>query len=354
MSRATVHKPQAGEWPSDELEAIGQCPVCATPQRRVLYDDLGDRLFAVPGRWRLWRCTACGAAYLDPRPAPHAIARAYPGSYYTHEDPAEALAGAAAMVRTPVAGRILVACVGILPLLPRSTRNDASLAATRRTQDPNTASTPRLLDVGCGGGALLARMRSQGWEVEGIDVDPGALKVARAAGLPVRHATLTDLAAERPLRQFDVITLDHVLEHLHDPVGSLRAARRLLRPGGVLWLATPNLAALGHRSFGRSWMSLDPPRHLVLFSPGALQLALRAAGFAEPVAQRAARTACWVFPASEAIGKGEDPLTTRARGPGLRLKGLLADLSASRRPELGEELVIAAGVCAGENGSSSA
>lgn len=351
MSGANAEKPQVREWASDALEHIGECPVCASPRRRVLYDDLGDRLFGAPGLWRLWRCTACGAAYLDPRPVPHAIGRAYPDSYYTHEDSAEALAGAAAMVRTPLAGRILAACVGVLPLLPRSTRNDASLAATRRTQDGNTASTPRLLDVGCGGGALLARMRSQGWEVEGIDIDRGALEVARAAGLPVRHATLTDLATERPLRQFDVVTLDHVLEHLYDPVGSLRAARLLLRPGGVLWLATPNLAALGHRSFGRSWMPLDPPRHLVLFSPGALQLALRSAGFAQPVAQRAARTACWVFPASEAIVNGADPLTARSRGTGRRLKALLADLSATRRPELAEELVIATGAYAAENGS---
>ncbi len=354
MNRASAETPRVRKWPSGDLEHVGECPVCASPQRRALYDDLGDRLFGAPGLWRLWRCMACEAAYLDPRPAPHAIGRAYPRTYYTHEEPVETPTSAAAVLRAPSVGRMIAACTGLLPLLPRSARNDASLASVAQTQGGNAGLAPRLLDVGCGSGALLARQRSQGWEVEGIDVDPGALRVAKAAGLPVRHATLTDLATERPLRQFDAITLDHVLEHLHDPVGSLQAARRLLRPGGVLWLATPNLAALGHRSFGRSWVHLDPPRHLVLYSPAALQLALRSAGFAEPVTQRAARTACWTFASSEAIEMGADPLTTPSERPSVRFKALLADLSASNRPELAEELVIATCPEAGEDGSSTA
>jgi len=303
-----------------------------------------DPLYGAPGRWCLWRCMACGAAYLDPRPAPHAIGRAYPRNYYTHNEPVETRTGAAAMARKPSVVPMIAPCIGVLPLVPRSARNDACLAAAARGRCANTGVTPRLLDVGCGSGALLARMRARGWEAEGIDIDSGALRLARAARLPVRHATLSDLGTERPLRRFDVIVLDHVLEHLHDPVASLRAARQLLRPGGVLWLATPNLTALGHRSFTRSWIHLDPPRHLVLFSPGTLRFTLRSAGFDEQVEQPTARTAYWVFARSAAIGKGTDAdaLSTRSGGLSLRLKALLADLMARSRPELAEEIVIAA------------
>lgn len=277
---------------------------------------------------------------MDSRPWRDAIGRAYPGSYYTHGDGTPA----GTVAWRPLVSRWLAAGAGLLPLVPRSTRNDASLdaaaAAAKRRGD--VAVAPRLLDVGCGGGALLARMRSRGWEVEGIDIDEAALGVARAAGVPVTSATLEELAEENPLRRFDVITLDHVLEHLHDPVASLREARRLLRPGGILWLATPNLAALGHRTFGRSWMPLDPPRHLVLFSPGALARALAAAGFARPVIQPAARSANWVFPASAAIQRGSDAPLNSPGTLSLRLKALLADLSAHRSPELAEELVVTA------------
>jgi len=233
----------------------------------------------------------------------------------------------------------------VLPLISRLARDDASLeaAATGALGAGDVAAAPRLLDVGCGNGALLARMRSKGWKVEGIDIDPGALKVARAAGLAVTRATLADLVDEGPQRRFDVIALDHVLEHLHDPVASLRDARRLLAPGGALWLATPNLAALGHRLFGRSWMPLDPPRHLILFSPRALARALHSAGFEQLVSQPAARTANWVFAASVGIQDGHgDPLTSRLRPLSLRLKALLADLTARACPRLAEELVTVA------------
>jgi SAM-dependent methyltransferase len=341
----------ARTWTPGELEYLGECPACADPRRRPLYEGMADRLFGVPGLWSSWRCSGCEAAYLDPRPRPDAIARAYPGSYYTHED-GPPPGGVAA---TRLVTRWLAAGAGLLPLIPRSTRNDASLEAAAAAADPGGegAPAPRLLDVGCGGGALMARMRSRGWEVEGIDIDQAALEVARAAGLPVRSATVAELVAEDPLPRFDVIALDHVLEHLHDPVASLRDVRHLLRPGGVLWLATPNLAGLGHRTFGRSWMHLDPPRHLVLFSPGALASALAAAGFAPPVTQPAARSANWVFASSAAIERSADALNTP--GPlSLRLKALVADLAARRRPELAEELVVAVRAKPSESVSGSA
>jgi 2-polyprenyl-3-methyl-5-hydroxy-6-metoxy-1,4-benzoquinol methylase len=80
---------------------------------------------------------------------------------------------------------------------------------------------------------------------------------------------------------FDVITLSHVIEHVHDVGGTLRACHRLLKPGGRLWLETPNVAALGHKVFGVNWRGLEAPRHLVLFSAPALKQLLQDAGFVD-------------------------------------------------------------------------
>jgi len=348
----------ARPWPGEELEDVGACPACARSRRLPLYGGLSDRLFGSGGRWDLWRCLDCRAAYLHPRPRPEAMGRAY-RTYYTHHQPGDGpVAGAGGSRRRRGLRRVLlsawerlsvggplIAATRSLPLLPRVVRNDASFAAAAAAASASARSAPdgalRVLDVGCGNGEFLARMRALGWDGEGIDIDARGVQAARAAGVPARIATLADLVREEPARHFDAIALDHVLEHLYDPVGTLRDARRLLKPGGFVWIATPNLSSLGHRAFRRAWTPLDPPRHVVLFSPDALRSALRSAGFPVQLEQPAARTACWVFTLSGATGDG--PSRLAARAPlARRLQALLADLAARRRPALAEELVVVA------------
>ena len=89
-----------------------------------------------------------------------------------------------------------------------------------------------------------------GWDAEGIDPDAGAVATARDNGIPVTLGTLSDVV-EKETGKFRAVTLSHVIEHLHDPVGELRRIHRLLAPGGRVWIATPNLQSLGHRLFRR-------------------------------------------------------------------------------------------------------
>lgn len=73
-------------WPEDELEWLGKCPACGAARRDVLFEGLRDEAFHVAaGRWVLWRCQGCEAAYLDPRPSEASIGRAY-ANYYTHSE----------------------------------------------------------------------------------------------------------------------------------------------------------------------------------------------------------------------------------------------------------------------------
>jgi hypothetical protein len=128
-----------------------------------------------------------------------------------------------------------------------------------------------------------------------------------------------------------------VLEHLHGPKLAVERARELLRPGGAIWLATPNVDALGHERFGSDWFGLDAPRHLVLFAPDALERLLRGAGFAEVRRIRAYR-ADLTYPASAALARGADPL---APG-GTPIAARLADLRSFLRPDRAEELTLLA------------
>jgi SAM-dependent methyltransferase len=135
----------------------------------------------------------------------------------------------------------------------------------------------RLLDVGTGSGGWLEAMHTRGWRVQGVDFDPRAVAAARRRGLRVDEGALE--AQGYPPASFDAITLNHVIEHVPDPISTLRECRRVLKPGGRLVLVTPNAASLGHRLFRSAWRGLEPPRHLHIFAPGPMRASLARAGF---------------------------------------------------------------------------
>jgi SAM-dependent methyltransferase len=146
--------------------------------------------------------------------------------------------------------------------------------------------------------------------------------------------------------------MGHVIEHLHDPAAALAECRRVLRPGGMLWVATPNLDAPGHRRFGPDYVQLDPPRHLVLFTRRSLAALLERAGFTGIADQPAVPQArAWTFPRSHAVAVGAGSHASPLPRPpaGVRTRALLADLVAMARPRRGEEIV----VCARAPGSGS-
>jgi 2-polyprenyl-3-methyl-5-hydroxy-6-metoxy-1,4-benzoquinol methylase len=157
----------------------------------------------------------------------------------------------------------------------------------------------RLLDVGCGNGGMLKRMQGLGWCVEGVDFDPVAVENAKGKGLDVRLGTLETQGY--PENHFDVITLSHLIEHVHDPLRLLLECRRILRPHGRLLLVTPNNGSWGHRIFGETWLHLDPPRHFHIFNLPSIRHLITKAGFQEPRLSTIIRDASGTFIASRSI-----------------------------------------------------
>ena len=127
----------------------------------------------------------------------------------------------------------------------------------------------RVLDIGCGNGGRLARLQALGWRVEGQELDPVSAAIAQEAlASPVFVGPLT--AANFAENTFDAVISNHVIEHVHDAKALLTEAYRILKPGGILTVVTPNAGSLGHRVFQQHWMGLDPPRHLRIFSNQSL------------------------------------------------------------------------------------
>jgi SAM-dependent methyltransferase len=336
-----------GEWPAGGLEAVPACPACGSADRRPFFGDLRDRAFrTAPGSWTLVRCNGCGSAYLDPRPTPETIELAY-RSYYTHGSGAPPPVG---RLRRGLANDYLRARWGYdeEPLVPGG-RLIPKLAPSRGALvDREIRHLPakpggRLLDVGCGDGAFLAQMAELGWRAQGIDPDPAAVARAREAGLDVTQGTLTDLDTDEHPGAYDAITLSHVVEHLHDPAGDVRRIERLLRPGGLLWIGTPNLEALSLRRFGPDWRGLEPPRHLTIFTRASLERLLRDAGL-EPLPPAPSSPRAWpMFSESAAIAEGLPTAAGPRRGRRrLRALAALADLIARRNPRYADELVVLA------------
>ena len=208
------------------------CPLCAA--------NAATRLFEKDG-FPFERCTACGLVTRG--------GDAGPPSYHDY----------------------LPALTQTLPPLTRR-RYEALLARLARGRAPG-----RFLDVGCGGGFLVETARDLGWQAEGTEVSHAACEFGRARGLAIHEGTLAD--AKLPAASFDAIALMEVVEHVSAPVALLAECAALLRPGGALYLTTPNWNSLSRRTLGPRWSAVSRD-HVVYFTPRHMRRALRDAGLA--------------------------------------------------------------------------
>jgi SAM-dependent methyltransferase len=136
----------------------------------------------------------------------------------------------------------------------------------------------RVLDVGCNAGELLQLFAERGWSVAGVEASPGPAAYARKRlGESIWHGTVESALPET--ERFDLVTLTHVLEHLHDPVGVLSRLRRALRPGGRLLVEVPNANDFLLPLWRGFYRPLCPGDHLSFFTDRTLIAALQRAGF---------------------------------------------------------------------------
>jgi 2-polyprenyl-3-methyl-5-hydroxy-6-metoxy-1,4-benzoquinol methylase len=319
----------------------------------LLHCGLRDRLAGcAPGEWNLYRCATCGTGYLDPRPNLATIALAY-SCYFNYGSGSNVGRPRSAWRQHRQAQRnaYLNTQYGY-QIAPATARSPRWLSQTRRQRFDDYVAYlhypgkgARLLDVGCSTGGFLRQMHEAGWEVCGVEPDPKAAAEAAAGGLDVRVGMLETVSL--PESHFDAVTLHHVIEHLHDPVGTLRLCRRVLKPGGTISIATPNLEAGGHRRFGSDWFPLEPPRHLVLFTPASLTRALELADFEPESGIRLRLVAPEMFRRSIYLQCGGGLIRDRRALPlSAKLKAAWlawqADRATRAKPELAEELVLLA------------
>jgi SAM-dependent methyltransferase len=223
------------------------CRLCGSRGQRILLHDI---ISNCNDRFWLNKCDACSFVTIDPMPTDELLQRYYHLDYWQSEE-----------VKTSA----------VLNSLYKLRMKTIASFIQR-----NTSYDSKILDWGCGDGAFINLLRASGLHCVGIDAyktesnDPYILNT-------------TIEKADFPDASFDIITCFHVLEHLPDPLNSIKHALRLLKKGGKLIVEVPNLDAIGFRMFKRNWQPLEIPTHLNHFTPVTLQKVFESAGESEVI-----------------------------------------------------------------------
>jgi len=271
-------------WPERDLETVLACPVCQSLQRTLKHQTVCDWSFGTaPGVWSYWTCNDCSSLYLHPRPTTSSIGRAYTG-YYTHK-PVSVTGGFQGLKSRWKNERLSLRLDR--NITPRFHLNGwfkswaqqkaQRLSLAFGTEILVALSPGRFMDVGCGAGNIVSLASQLGWESEGIEIDPAAVKSAQQAGLNVNEGSYELLINHSQI--FDVVLCSHVIEHVYDPYDLLMAIHSSLRPGGLLLLSTPNAQSDVHQFFGPYWRGLEAPRHLTVLNEPTLVKLLEKVGF---------------------------------------------------------------------------
>ncbi len=259
------------------------CDICGANAFRPLYEGY-DRLHGCPGTFTVIECRHCGQLTLRPRPTPEQLSRYYPAEYCSHRpQPPPNPAGVLRWLRD-----LTYAAHFGYDTAPWVTRSRLAHAFAwlltlpfRRAFPllPRAEHRSRVLDLGCGAGAFLDRLKQLGWETHGVDISPEAVKIACSRGHRVVCGVLGDIAYADDA--FDVVRANHVIEHLPAPTRTTQDILRVLKPGGLLLVALPSARGLVPRLFGPCTFSLEVPRHLWMFSANTLAFMLKQAGFTD-------------------------------------------------------------------------
>ena len=235
------------------------CNVCGEDKTELMFATK-DLQFDYPGAFFLVKCKNCGLVYLNPRPTKHTIGNYYPADYVIFQP-------------SPNSTNLLKKILRRLWL----TYNKCFIRDYTDLWLFKDLTRGKALDIGCGNGGYLKRLKEEGWSVFGVDISAIAVESAKNLGFSVFRGELADMKFKSDF--FKVITLKHVLEHVHDPLGLLREAHRILSDDGILMICVPNIKNWEVQLFRQYWFPIETPRHLYQFDFHTLNLVLKRAGF---------------------------------------------------------------------------
>ncbi len=235
-------------------DPVPVCPACGNTEWRISGQT---KDYSITGEWfELKECIQCHLKATYPQPTKVHLGRYYASKdYISHSD-----------TRSGLTNKLFHKARSFM----MKKKYDWVIEAVNRK-------TGKLLDVGAGTGHFAKYMQYQGWEVVALEPDETARKVGvEKLGVDIQPL---EALATFDMKSFDVITLWHVLEHVHDITGYINHFRALLKTDGVLIVAVPNHTSPDAKQYGVQWAAYDVPRHLWHFSPESMKRLLTSHGF---------------------------------------------------------------------------
>lgn len=236
------------------MTKFDQCPVCSG---KDIHEVLKVKDFTVSGKtFPVFHCNLCTARFTQDIPGETEIGAYYQSeNYISHTDTRE----------------------GLINKLYHLVRTRTLKDKRKMVEQVSGGVKGNMLDYGCGTGAFIHEMQLSGWNITGLEPDIKARELARK--LNGSNIFPPDYFSSVPDEQLDIITLWHVLEHVHRLHPTLKQLNRAMKQGGSIFIAVPNYTCDDAATYGEAWAAWDVPRHLYHFSPESMKKLLASNGF---------------------------------------------------------------------------
>jgi 2-polyprenyl-3-methyl-5-hydroxy-6-metoxy-1,4-benzoquinol methylase len=229
------------------------CNLCGSAQHRLCFEKAG----VLSGQmFRIVCCENCGLVFVTPRLTPKAINSLYSESYFQGE-------GFDRSVRYVKESK--------------STEPSQDIVRTMRRISSICHPPAKILEVGPGMGGFMRLASAKGYDVQGLELSGFAVEQLCAQGLKVMQGVLPN--QEISDHSVDVVVAIEVIEHLLDPMSFFKEVKRVLRPGGLFYYETGNIACEQAQQLGSEWNYIMPEGHLYYFSPQIMRKYLQHVGF---------------------------------------------------------------------------
>jgi len=268
------------------------CQICGSTRTRIYRTDMRDTEYSVvpPRIFQMQKCDVCSSEFLEPRPTEAELPPFYPDDYHAYNENHGGVARLLVQLRA---------------------RSRAKLYRGLIQSEPG-----RLFDVGTGDCRHFDELRGHlDLECAGIEIQPDVAARGRARGYDVIEGTLEEADLTNYVGRYDVVSMNHVLEHVVQPRVMLERSRDLLKPGGFLIGQLPTVSSWENKIFGSSWGGYHYPRHLQIPSRQGLADLLADIGLEHVTVKTAPHIQSTISLQNWLVRRGWKPTITNGKSP---------------------------------------